>query len=255
MLAIIILLIILLFGLYYLNNSFIEGMHNRKHNRVNSCPDMLIQDGLKIYLYNSKLAKVPGVNPIEFNNLEEYVDFTKWQRNQKLRCPVLYLQHTFNTQGESTYKIRPSIHDMQGGLPPSKEMPSKEKYNHQDKGQSLSQIQEQARKQSSQSQSNTTPIPLPNINPNYLKTKYFSHLVDATHDDLPYNTNSVPSYDSSSYYIDKRTPLDIMDEKEQHLLHSSNPMDDNWGGIDYTQNLVDSGYYAGNEVSKVSIRI
>ena len=257
MLAIIILLIIFLFGLYYLNNSFIEGLNNRKH-KVNSCPDMLIQDGLKLYLYNSKLAKVPGVNPIEFNNLEEYVEFTKWQRNQKLRCPVLYLQHTFNTQGESTYKIRPSIHDMQGGLPPSKDMPSKDtnmsskekKSKKQDKSKSLSQNQDR-----SQSQSNTTPIPLPNINPNYLKTKHFSYLVDATRDDLPYNINSLPSYDSSSYYIDKRTPLDIMDEKEENLLHSPNPMDANWGGIEYTQNLVDSGYYAGNEISKVSIRI
>jgi hypothetical protein len=26
-------------------------------------------------------------------------------------------------------------------------------------------------------------------------------------------------------------------------------MDPNWGGTEYTQALVDSGYYAGNEVS------
>lgn len=25
-------------------------------------------------------------------------------------------------------------------------------------------------------------------------------------------------------------------------------MDPNWGGADFTQNLVDQGYYAGNEV-------
>ena len=40
-----------------------------------------------------------------------------------------------------------------------------------------------------------------------------------------------------------------MDQKEESLLHSPNAMDPNWGGADYTQKLVDQGYYAGNEVS------
>jgi hypothetical protein len=30
---------------------------------------------------------------------------------------------------------------------------------------------------------------------------------------------------------------------------SPNPMDTNWGGSDYTQGLVDKGYYADNEVT------
>jgi hypothetical protein len=29
---------------------------------------------------------------------------------------------------------------------------------------------------------------------------------------------------------------------------SPDPMDPNWGGADYTQSLVDKGYYAENEV-------
>jgi len=238
-------------SLYYYYS--IEGFSNKKHHRGNSCPDMLIQDGLKIYLYNSKLAKVPGVNPIKFNNLEEYVDFTKWQRDQHLRCPVLYLQRTFNTQGESIYKMRPSINDMQGGLPPSINMPktltSKPKHKYKHKNPRPSSSSNGNIDSITNSNATITPIPLPSTNPNYLKTNFFSKLVDATHDDLPYNTNSVPSYDSSGYYIGKTTPLDEMDEKEQHLLHSANPMDDNWGGVDYTQRLVDSGYYVDNEVS------
>ena len=36
---------------------------------------------------------------------------------------------------------------------------------------------------------------------------------------------------------------------KSNLLFSDNPMDDNWGGLDYTQSLVDSGFYKGNEVS------
>jgi hypothetical protein len=41
----------------------------------------------------------------------------------------------------------------------------------------------------------------------------------------------------------------MMDKQQQSLLSSPNPMDDNWGGSSYTQELVDEGYYKGNEVS------
>ena len=39
----------------------------------NRCPNILIQKGTELYLHNSRLANVPGVNPLKFNNLEEYV--------------------------------------------------------------------------------------------------------------------------------------------------------------------------------------
>jgi len=59
------------------------------------------------------------VNPIQFDNLEDYVEFLDWQKSQGIRCPVLFLQHTFDAQGNSTYKIRPSVSEPQGGLPPA----------------------------------------------------------------------------------------------------------------------------------------
>ena len=40
-----------------------------------------------------------------------------------------------------------------------------------------------------------------------------------------------------------------MNQDQENLLHSPDPMSDNWGGADYTQKLVDTGYYKGNEVS------
>ena len=33
------------------------------------------------------------------------------------------------------------------------------------------------------------------------------------------------------------------------LFYSDNAMDPNWGGADYTQALVDTGYYKDNEVN------
>ena len=81
------------------------------------CPNVLVQRGTTLYLSNSKVSEVPGVNPLKFNNLDEYVQFMKWQRSQGIRCPVLYLQEVYNTQGERIYKARPSPENMQGGLP------------------------------------------------------------------------------------------------------------------------------------------
>ena len=284
---IIIIILIFLAGLhFYLNNNGlnlygtgIEGMTSNMDtntDKTSTCPDMLIQHGARFYLYNSKLAKVPGVNPIEFNNLEEYNTFTKWQRSQGLRCPILYLQHSYNTQGESTYKIRPNVNEISGGLPPS--MPSRvptrvpSRVPSSGGDQSREQPPSMPLKQGTQpsppsqkqfSQGNHTSNPTPTTDSNNMSSSYnmpsqsdsidfdneYISLVDAGHDDPPYNTNSLPGHDPSSFYLGKTTPLDIMDQKEEHLLHSADPMNPNWGGADYTQNLVDTGYYAGNEVS------
>lgn len=83
----------------------------------NQCPNILVQKNKEIHLLNSRLARIPGVNPIRFNNLEDYVEYVKWQRSQGLECPVLYLQHTYDTQGNSVYRNRPSPLEKEGGLP------------------------------------------------------------------------------------------------------------------------------------------
>jgi len=109
-----IILFIFLLGLYYTTcNGNIENFNNNLPYR---CPDLLIQKGQKYVLYNSKLAKIPGVNPVVFNNLEDYVEFTQWQRSQGIRCPILFLQQSFDAQGNSVYKGRPSPTNLQGGL-------------------------------------------------------------------------------------------------------------------------------------------
>ena len=82
------------------------------------CPNMLIEKDGKIYLYNTNLANVPGVNPIQFNNLEEYTEFLKWQKSMNIECPVLYLQYTNDTQGQNVYKLRNDFQDTKYGVPP-----------------------------------------------------------------------------------------------------------------------------------------
>jgi hypothetical protein len=203
MLALIYIFIVITFlaGLYYyIAPIFISKLNKNNREEFSNpikCPNLLIQKGSKFYLYNTKVAEVPGVNPIEFANLEDYVEFLNWQRSQKIRCPVLYLQHTYNAQGYSSYKIRPSVTELQGGLPSS-------------------------------SASNS------------------SMLVDATRNDPPYNKNSYPAYDNTSYYVGLKTPLDELNKDK--TFEKANPMSDEWQGQQYTKKLVDSGYFAENEV-------
>jgi hypothetical protein len=199
-------IIVFLLGLYFYSKfndpNYKEGLVNM--DKSPSCPNLLIQKDSRFYLYNSKLAKVPGVNPIEFDNLEDYVEFLDWQRSKGIHCPVLYLQRSFDTQGNSSYKIRPSVSEPQGGLPPVSSR----------------------------------------FNPNQQTL-----LVDATRNDKPFNENSYPGYDTSSYYVGAVTPLDKMNEKQENLLYSPDAMDPNWGGPEYTKSLIDKGYYKDNSVS------
>ena len=88
---------------------------------VNSqrCPNILIQHGTEIFLYNSKVEKVPGVNPIRFKSLEDYSEFMDWLNGRGIRCPILFLQFSYDAQGNAVYKMRPSPVDLQGGLSPN----------------------------------------------------------------------------------------------------------------------------------------
>jgi hypothetical protein len=121
-LKIIFIIVVFLGGLYFYikytkNPKMLEGLTTI--NGELRCPNLLIQKGSKYYLYNSNIAQVPGVNPIEFNNLEEYTEFLEWQRGAGIRCPVLYVQNSYDAQGDRVYKVRPSVTEMQGGLPPT----------------------------------------------------------------------------------------------------------------------------------------
>jgi len=215
------LILVFLIGLYFyakcVDPNYAEGFTN--NNIQSRCPNMLIQKGSRFYLYNSKLAQVPGVNPIEFDNLEDYTEFLDWQRSQGIRCPVLYLQETYDAQGNRVYKARPSVSEPQAGLPPSI-------------ASSSGQMIMESTLGTPDSLAYPNPIPL----------------VDATRNDPPYNQGSYPAYDQTDYYIGTTTPLDMMDVKQEQAPISPNPMDPNWGGAAYTQQLVDKGYYKENEV-------
>lgn len=101
-------------GLYYVINQPI--IENFESNTSVRCPNLLIQRGTKFFLKNTNLADVPGVNPIEFNNLDEYAEFTKWQRSQSIRCPILFVQEVYDAQGERVYNLKPDPQNPHTGL-------------------------------------------------------------------------------------------------------------------------------------------
>tara|TARA_B100000886_G_scaffold277824_1_gene201804 strand:+ start:4217 stop:4852 length:636 start_codon:yes stop_codon:yes gene_type:complete len=193
-------------GLYvmscYKQNTLYEGLEGNQR-----CPNMLIQIGSNYYLYNSNLAKVPGVNPVRFNNLEEYVEFIEWQKSQGISCPVLYLQKTYDTQGTSIYKIRPDPNDPEGGLP--------------------STIQ-------------TAPVDK--------RLPQQTELIDAGRNDKPFNLNSYPGFDPYGLYIGVDTPLDKLFYVNEDYILSDNAMDQNWGGVKYSNQMAAIGHAKDNRM-------
>jgi hypothetical protein len=226
-LTILLAIIVFMIGIYFYarcaDPKYAEGFTNQ--NSKPRCPNLLIQKGSRFYLYNSKLAQVPGVNPIEFDNLEDYTEFLDWQRSQGIRCPVLYLQSTYDAQGNPVYKVRPSVSEPQAGLPPSTTPPIG----------IASQVPPIL--ESSLGYPDALAYPNPTL------------LVDATRNDPPYNKGGYPAHDQTDYYVGTTTPLDMMDVAQEQAPISPNPMDPNWGGAAYTQSLIDKGYYKQNEVS------
>jgi hypothetical protein len=206
-LLLILIIIVFLAGIYFVamygDPKSLEGLTTMTGEI--RCPNMLIQKGSRFYLYNSNLAQVPGVNPVEFENLEDYVEFISWQHSQGIRCPVLYLQQTYDAQGQSVYKARPSVTEPQGGLPPA------------------------------------------------LSTNYPGAQTSGSG---PGSTDFNPNYAGSPTINQPTSDGDLSNaavlhgnEASENMLFSPNAMDDTWGGKRYTQQLVDAGYYEGNEVN------
>lgn len=159
-----------------------------------SCPNILIKKDGKIYLQNTRKAAVPGVNPIVFDNLEDYSEFVQWQHANGIHCPVLQLEKVYDIEGKENYKIQTDIM-LPMSLPPTKSYPP----------------------------TSSTQTPLM--------------------DDDDIKASNTTSSDEGT-----QPPIQDAASINNPLYPSSNPMDPNWGGPEYTQSLIDEGYYKGNEV-------
>ena len=80
------LLIILVF--IHISNMMLK-MNKTEGFVSGQCPTTIVKKGNQILLYNPDMAKIPGVNPIVLKDLKEYEEYVKWQRANKLGCPIL----------------------------------------------------------------------------------------------------------------------------------------------------------------------
>ena len=173
-------LIMLLFflGLYFCSRQpTLEGFGNPE----NDCPNLLIQKGKELFLINKNKVEIPGVNPIRFENLEDYVEYLEWQRNTGIYCPVLYLQETYDAQNNRGYRILPDPLNPNAGLP------------------------------------STLPHHL--FNNISGKLENCEALVDANKQGTgPYNKGGYPGYDPDNQYIGQWTCLDKLKPKNTRMV-------------------------------------
>lgn len=202
---IIIITIIFLLGLYFIMNTKITQESFKNNYR---CPNLLIEKDGNILLYNTKLAIVPGVNPILFNNLEEYIEFMDWQKSNNIKCPILHLKYSTDTQNNEKLQIKPDFLNNYSDLPNER--------------------------------SKTLDVKVLDIGE--------SELIDSSRDNELYNQNLYQGFDKHNQYIGLYTPLDKIYHSDEKI--SPNPLDTNWGGIEYTQSKVDRGDYSDRYVYK-----
>ena len=83
-----------------------------------------------------------------------------------------------------------------------------------------------------------------------IEDKRKEDVLDATRDGKVYNKDLYPGFDPSGLHIGRYTSLDAIHDSTSNYGVSDNPMDPNWGGVEHTQDIVNSGKYIGNEVTK-----
>ena len=227
-------------GLYLYTNRPFEKFDNEKNTKKtsdnddddnNSCPDLLINKGDILLLYNTKKPEAKGVNPIPFYNLDEYINYLEIQRNKGIRCPVLYVQRENDTQGNDIYRVRPGPFNQEGGLPPSYLM-NKSQINHLDlqQGPPPDVLYDNAA-----NLNKDAPVPV----------------LDASRDSSIYNKGNYAGFDPYGLQQGTYSELDKIHDSTQQIFPGGSPnaMDANWGGVIFTENVLNTGFYDENNVS------
>lgn len=199
------------------------------------CPDLLVRQGNQLLLINTKMPRIPGKNPIQFNSLDDYIYYIKVQRYKYGQyCPVLYLQQESNAQGQDTYRIRPGPFDMQGGLPTASN------FNPNQTGSLVNFFQ--GNLGNIQLPQGPMPFNMPSIaiatatSPLIPPHPPIVPYTDANMSRPPYNSGFL-GFDPDGEYIGKYTMIDNIHYSTRVQNPnglSSNAMDPNWAGAQFT---------------------
>jgi hypothetical protein len=222
-----------------------EGMENHdKESKTDTepkCPDVLIKKGNALLLLNSK-KPIDNTNPIPFGNLDEYIYYLESQRKLGNACPILYLQEENNAQGKDVYRIRPSPFDLQGGLPSVTDVNKLNPF----PPLSISNTS----KTYTQPASEITNINNTELSRQVPVNNNAINIIDADRLNPPYNAGNYSGFDPHGQYVGVFTNLDEIHYSTTNNKFSDNPMDPNWGGVEYTQQMIDTGKYEENNINK-----
>lgn len=75
-------------------------------------------------------------------------------------------------------------------------------------------------------------------------------IIDSNRNSKIYNVNNYPGFDPLGLQNGVYNQLDAVHDSTENTKTSDNPMDTNWGGVEFTQEVIDSGKYEDNEVVK-----
>jgi len=241
------LILVFLAGIYVVitfdKKTYSEGLTDKTDKTEESdCPDLLVRKGQDLLLYNTKKPAIDGINPVKFNTLDDYKTYLEIQRKEGIHCPVLFLQHEYDVQGKGVYRAQSSPIRSEGGITRTNTIPIDE--------------------HSINSMLGNSNIPLYNptnysVSPPKPPIVYREDdkgmpipIIDASRENSSYNANNYAGFDPTSMYVGKYTELDKIHDSTHVPAQSDNPMDVNWGGVEYTQNAVNSGKYDENNITK-----
>lgn len=120
-------LIVVLVGAAVAHMPTKEGMEGggleRALSRVDSafsvnqdCPNVIMEVNGQIHLYNTRKAKVAGVNPIQLDSLASYPELMSYLNAKGMNCPALFLRQSRGATGE--LEMQQLVLDPQGRLVP-----------------------------------------------------------------------------------------------------------------------------------------
>lgn len=251
------------------------------------CPNVLLRKGNRILLINTQKPTVDGINPMYFNNLEDYVSYAKQQNAiSKNSCPLMFLQDDATSEhdaNDESDNIRLGVDRDESNLVQATTVDSKQAS--VDLVQASVQASDTSNPQYKPFNQQVVP-PVPKVLPNpvppqpqqqvsfpYPPTVMQPYIppalpstaqsnvaqrkpvpyVDASRDDAPFNQNMYPGFDPHNFYAGVYTTLDAVHDStgqsQPGTPFSDNAMDPNWGGVQYTRAQVNSGKYDENMVT------
>ena len=242
-----------------------EGFEGGDANEANgidaNCPNLLINRGDAIVLYNTRARSDPNAGQeagthivAVFRDLDEYAEYVQKQQAAGNYCPVLYLRQETNAQGEDVYRMySPTVTPVHmpiggpaggvsTGTAPMMPGPIQSIPGWNVRHEAPFYIEGG----------------LPALPTEPVDTRNAIQAVDASRENGVFNQNNYPGYDPYGLYVGKVTNIDMIHHSTKNQDNSGNyrgcslnPYDENWCGVMTTQQAVDTGVYAENEVKKV----